>query len=340
MKSFVLILSFLLFVSAITCISTNWRSDDEVIALYEEWLVKHQKLYSSLGEKIKRFEIFKDNLRYIDQQNHYNKVNHMNFTLGLNQFADLTLDEFSSIYLGTSVDYEQIISSNPNHDDVEEDILKEDVVELPDSVDWREKGVVFPIRNQGKCGSCWTFSAVASIETLNGIKKGHMIALSEQELLDCETISQGCKGGHYNNAFAYVAKNGITSEEKYPYIFRQGQCYQKEKVVKISGYKRVPRNNGGQLQSAVAQQVVSVAVKCESKDFQFYDRGIFSGACGPILDHAVNIVGYGSKGGANYWIMRNSWGTNWGENGYMRIQKNSKHYEGHCGIAMQPSYPV
>nr|AHX59270.1 procerain B [Calotropis procera] len=337
--SFVLFLSFLLFVSAVTCFSTNWRSDEEVIALYEEWLAKHQKLHSSLRENIE-IEIFKDNLRYIDEQNNYNKFNHKNFTLGLNQFADLTLDEFSSIYLGTSIEYDPIISSNPNHHGEEEDILQEGAIELPNSVDWREKDVVFPIRNQGQCGSCWTFSAVASIETLIGIKEDRMIALSEQELLDCERTSYGCKGGYYTDAFAYVAKKGLTSREKYPYIFQQGQCYQKEKVVKISGYRRIPKNDEKKLQSVVAQQVVSVGVKSKSRDFQHYRSGVFSGACGPRVDHAVNIVGYGSEGGVNYWIVRNSWGTNWGENGYMRIPRNSNQSGGYCGIAVQAAYPV
>lgn len=316
------------------------RTNDEVTALYEEWLVKHGKAYNALEEKAKRFGIFKDNLRYIDD---HNSIANQTYKLGLNRFADLTNREYRSMYLGTRIDgkFRKLSKSYSDR------YLPKAGDSLPDSIDWREKGAVVPIKNQGGCGSCWAFSAVSAVEAINAIVNGNLISLSEQQLVDCDRLfNEGCNGGLMDPAFEFITKNGgIDSEEDYPYRGRDGTCdpYRvNAKVVNISGYEDVPENNEGALKKAVASQVVSAPISVGGIHFQLYESGIFTGKCGTSaeLDHGVSIVGYGSENGLDYWIVRNSWDTNWGEKGYMRLQRNVPEAEGHCAIASQPSYPI
>ncbi|KFK23231.1 hypothetical protein AALP_AAs59427U000100 [Arabis alpina] len=216
---------------------------------------------------------------------------------------------------------------------------------LPIFVDWRKKGAVTPIKNQGSCGSCWAFSVVAAIEGVAQIKKGKLISLSEQQLVDCDTNDFGCSGGWMDSAFEHIiATGGLTTESNYPYIGEDGTCNSKKtnpKATSISGYEDVPVNDEQALMKAVAHQPVSIAIEGGGFDFQFYSTGVFTGGCTTSLDHAVLMVGYGeSTNGSKYWIIKNSWGTNWGESGYMRIQKDVKEKEGLCGLAMKASYPT
>lgn len=307
----------LLFASETISATTIWRSDNEVMSLFEKWLVKHGKIYNALGEKAKRFEIFKENLRFIDEHN--KNFPNKTYTLGLNVFADLTDDEYQSWYLGTRIDLEGMLST---FDDSDEYLHQVESESLPDSVDWRRDGFVLPIKNQGRCGSCWAFSAVCSVEWIVALRTGQLTSLSEQELVDCDnTMSKGCDGGYYHLAFDYIAKNGISSGQSYPYTGRVGQCTSKVKVARIDGYKRILANNENALQLGVSSRVISVTIKSSSTEFKLYSSGIFTGQCGNNYDHAVNIVGYGSENGFDYWIMRNSWSTYWGENGYMRIKQ-------------------
>ncbi|GAA0141450.1 cysteine protease [Lithospermum erythrorhizon] len=314
------------------------RSDDEVMALYESWLVNHGKTYNAIGEKDKRFEIFKDNLRYIDEQNNVpNRI----YKLGLNRFADLTNDEYKNTYLGTKPENKMRLAN------VKSDKYAPMVGDsLPESVDWRKLGAVAPVKNQGSCGSCWAFSTIAAVEGINQIVTGELISLSEQELVDCDTsYNQGCNGGLMDYAFQFIIKNGgIDTEEDYPYKGKDGKCdvtrRTNGKVVTIDSYEDVPVNNEKALQKAVASQPVSVAIEAGGRDFQLYESGVFTGSCGTALDHGVNVVGYGTENGMDYWIVRNSWGASWGEEGYLRMQRNIKTKTGLCGIAIQPSYPT
>uniref|UniRef100_UPI00383BF722 Procerain n=1 Tax=Calotropis gigantea TaxID=4066 RepID=UPI00383BF722 len=210
---------------------------------------------------------------------------------------------------------------------------------VPPSVDWREKGALVPIKNQGRCGSCWAFSAVASVEALNKIKGGELISLSEQMMVDCVNASYGCKGGRQTDAFKYIKVHGIASSKDYPYVGVQGPCQPKEIVLKISGYRGIVRNNEKYLQIIASQQVVSISIKV-GKDFQHYKSGIFNGTCGDKINHGVNVVGYGSENGIPYWIVRNSWGKGWGEQGYIRMRRNTSNPAGCCGVAITPTFPV
>ncbi|XP_010906543.1 oryzain alpha chain [Elaeis guineensis] len=314
------------------------RSEEEMQILFEGWLVKYGRSYNT--EKEWRFEIFKNNVRFIDAHNAAADAGHHSFRLGLNHFADMTDEEYRAIYLGTRP---------AGHDwmaRVESDRYRYNASErLPNSVDWRTKGAVVAVKNQGKCGSCWAFSAVAAVEGINKIVTGKLISLSEQELVDCDNVdNHGCNGGVRNNAFRFIIKNGgIDTEKDYPYTARDGKCDQRKKntkVVSIDGYEVVPVNNEKALQKAVANQPVSVSIDAGSREFQLYRSGIFTGGCGTHLNHGVVVVGYGTKNGTDYWIVRNSWGGGWGESGYIRMERNVRTSTGKCGIAIRPSYPT
>lgn len=305
------------------------------MAIYQEWLVKHGKAYNVLGEEKRRFEIFKDNLWFIDEHNSEER----SYRVGLNRFADLTNEEYRAMYLGARSGNRTRLSKPSNR------YAPRVGESLPDSIDWREKGAVVGVKDQGSCGSCWAFSAIAAVEGVNKIVTGDLISLSEQELVDCDTsYNEGCNGGLMDYAFEFIINNGgIDTEEDYLYAGRDGRCdtYRRNaKVVSIDDYEDVPINDEKGLQKAVANQPVSVAIEASGRAFQFYESGIFTGRCGTALDHGVAAVGYGSENAQAYWIVKNSWGESWGESGYIRMERNIPAATGKCGIAMEASYPI
>ncbi|XP_047317546.1 cysteine proteinase COT44-like [Impatiens glandulifera] len=317
------------------------RTDEEIMHIYKKWMIEHGKVYNGIEESEKRFKIFKDNLVFIDAHNSENRT----YKVGLNVFADLTNEEYRSYYLGMKYDaHRQFVQSKVAS---QRYAVSSDEI-LPESVDWRTEGAVSTIRNQGKCASCWAFSAIAAVEGINMIMTGELIDLSEQELIDCDrTINRGCAGGVMNYAFRFITRNGgIDTQEDYPYLEADGKCNATKvntKVVSIDGYETVPSNNENDLKKAVAYQPISVGIEAYGWAFKLYVSGIFTGRCGTSLDHAVVVVGYGSENGVDYWIVRNSWGSNWGESGYVRIKRNNVAGgigAGKCGIAMIPSYPI
>ena len=218
---------------------------------------------------------------------------------------------------------------------------------VPDRFDWREHGAVSSVKNQGECGSCWAFSSTESIEGIWAIQKKQLYNLSEQELVDCSGYlgNQGCMGGLMDYGFEYVIENGLCLNSSYPYVSEQNDCNKSNcsSVVTINNYTDIESNTENLLQSAVYNQPISVAIQANTQSFQFYNSGVYSDPnCGFELDHGVLVVGYGYDEGVNmsYWIIKNSWGTDWGENGYIRILKDYNDTRGLCGIAMNASFPI
>ncbi|RDY05171.1 Senescence-specific cysteine protease SAG39 [Mucuna pruriens] len=302
---------------------------------HEKWMTQYAKVYKDNTEKEKRFQIFKNNVQFIES---FNAAGDKPFNLSINQFADLHNDEFKALLINGQKKAYRVGTVT------ETSFRYDTVTKIPATMDWRKRGAVTPIKDQGRCGSCWAFSAVAATEGIHQITTGKLVSLSEQELVDCvKGESEGCNGGYTEDAFEFIAKKGgIASETYYPYKGNNKTCKVKKEthgVAQIKGYEKVPANNEKALLKAVAHQPVSAYV--EASAFQFYSTGIFTGKCGTETNHAVTVVGYGkSRGGIKYWVVKNSWGTEWGEKGYMRMKRDIRAKEGLCGIATGATYPT
>lgn len=313
---------------------------------FQQWMRRHAKPYiSDVQEAERRFKVWIDNLAYIMDYN----AKHTSHWLGLNGLADLTKEEYAQRYLGFDgqafkAAQGQKRASNLLRSFKYADV---DVNALPKAVDWRAQNAVVQVKNQGQCGSCWAFSATGAVEGINAIFSKELVSLSEQELVDCDTDQdRGCNGGLMDYAFAFIIKNkGIDTEAHYPYTAQNGVCnarHKKHHAVTIDGYEDVPENDEVSLKKAAAHQPISVAIEADQKAFQLYAGGVFSDeSCGTQLDHGVLVVGYGvDPAGGEYWIVKNSWGADWGDHGYIRLKAQISAKEGICGIAMAASYPT
>ncbi|XP_048132928.1 vignain-like [Rhodamnia argentea] len=306
--------------------------------LYQRWR-SHHTGSRDLEDRRKRFDTFKDNAKYVHEANQMDRP----YKMKLNEFADMTNQEFISSYGGSKV----VNDSMFHHEEPPRAsrFMHEKTRNVPLSIDWRALGAVTGVKNQGGCGSCWAFSSVAAVEGINQIETKELVSLSEQELVDCSKKNHGCEGGLMDYAFDFIKRNrGITTEMNYPYTAKDGYCNLPKRnapVVKIDGHEKVPKNDEEALMKAVANQPVAVSIDAGSLDFQFYSQGVFDGNCGTELNHGVAVVGYGSsRDGTKYWTVKNSWGTNWGEGGYVRMRRGVDEEEGLCGIAMDASYPI
>ncbi|XP_061362049.1 zingipain-2-like [Gastrolobium bilobum] len=314
--------------------------ETSVAKKHEQWMLQHGRSYANDAEKDKRFKIFMENLERIEN---FNNATNKSYKLGLNQFSDLTTEEFIASHSAKLK-----ISSVPYSPSSMAPVPPLNTDEVPESMDWREHGAVTDIKDQGTCGCCWAFSAVAAVEGIIKIKTGNLISLSEQQLLDCDynEENKGCNKGYMQNAFDYIIQNkGLDSETSYPYQGSTSTCHiATATAAQISGYVNVPSNNEKQLLIAVANQPVSVYLAL-SDDFHSYQGGIFTGSCPTKLEgatdiHAATVIGYGtSKDGIKYWLIKNSWGKLWGEGGYMRLLRDTDQPGGLCGIAINPCYP-
>nr|BAW35427.1 cysteine protease [Drosera adelae] len=309
--------------------------EPSMVKRHEEWMVQHRRTYKDNVEKERRFQIFQKNVNLIEAHNKKNK----SYSLSVNQFADLTDEEFEKMYASAKV-------PESRHSNSQRTPFKyEGYTSVPASINWVTMGAVTPIRNQGTCGSCWAFAAIATVESLTWIKTGKSYDLSEQQIVDCDRYGKdrGCNGGYADGAYNWIINNrGVTTEASYPYVgYQQYYCYRAQSAVTIKGYQFVPNNSERAMQQAVANQPIAVYVESKGYNFKYYSGGLFTGQCGTATDHVVAVVGYGTTtDGYPYWLIKNSWGTGWGENGYMRMLRNVNDPRGLCGIALYPTYPT
>jgi len=298
--------------------------------LFTKWMNQYQKNYE-MEAFFHRYSIFKENVNWIEENNARN----LSYTVGLNQFADLTSKEFAGRN-GLVKSSPPSVSNNSraSHTPIAD-------YKFATDLDWRSIGAVLIPRDQGQCGSCYAFSAVSAVESHWGIQHGMMYALSEQELVDCSSSegNMGCVGGQPDNSLHYMMKHGIAKHVSYPYTGTVGGCQNAARSpVIVKGSTGVGINNEAGMIAAVNIGPLIIQISAGEKIFQFYSAGIIDDAagCGYSIDHAVNVIGYGIISGIPYWTIRNSWGASWGENGFVRIVRNKNM----CEVAYEPEYPL
>jgi len=324
MKSFLLL--------AILVVAAYAYTEREYQSKFTDWMQLHHKSYPH-DEFRARYQIWKDNLNFIDA---HNANGRSTYTVGMNQFGDLTLAEFTHTYLG----FKQPKGALPGptfHSEVDERAL-------PATWDWRTKGAVTGIKNQGQCGSCWSFSTTGSTEGCHQISTGSLVSLSEQNLMDC-SYSQGdqsCEGGLMTDAMNYIIQNGgIDTEASYPYqAVDESTCNYTaaNSGATLKAYANVQSGSESDLQTSVYQGPTSVAIDASQSSFQFYSSGVYyEPACSSTqLDHGVLAIGWGTYSSSQYWLVKNSWGTSWGLNGFIMMSRNRNN---NCGIATMATLP-
>jgi len=299
---------------------------------FEQWKAANNKSYKTDLEEAGRRHIFEQNLAYV---NKHNSEKH-SYSLAMNKFADLTNDEFKRLYMPPA------FTAGPKTGSK----YLPHTFAIPSSVDWRTQGYVTPIKDQGQCGSCWAFSATGSLEGQHFKSTGNLVSLSEQNLVDCSGKfgNMGCNGGLMDYAFAYIqANNGIDTESSYPYTARTGPtCLFNAANVGAtdSGFTDINSGDEQALTQAIATVgPISVAIDASHPSFQLYHQGVYNEpACSSTnLDHGVLAVGYGALNGTEHYIVKNSWGTSWGMQGYSFMSRDMNNQ---CGIATAASYPL
>jgi C1A family cysteine protease len=304
---------------------------EELRGLWSSWKVYYGKSYG-VAEEGARFAIFVENYKKIVAFNAENdKVKQ-----AINKFSDITAEEFSTLHAGCY--------NNGGKNIVVPAENEYTVYNNPTSVDWRTQGAVTPVKNQGQCGSCWSFSTTGSLEGLYFINKGKLLSFSEQQIVDCDTNDNGCEGGLPYQAMEYTADAGLEAEDTYPYTAADGDCaYKKLKATKTnSDYQLIQTQSADALKAAIVKQPVSIGIEADQSVFQSYSSGVIQKKCGDQLDHAVLAVGYTTVNGVEAYIVKNSWGSDWGQEGYVYISTDPTQNGGNgvCGILGQPSVPT
>jgi len=305
-------------------------SDHDAEAEFEKFITQYGKVYATVEEKNLRKEYFRDTYKFIKT---YNELN-QGLELDINHLADLSPEETANMFRLKKHGFAAVKKTL-------------NLTNVPvQNIDWRARGAVTAVKNQGQCGDCWAFSAVGALEGLYAITNGNLADLSEQYLCNCadETFgNNGCNGGLMDNAFNFVKMYGIPLESSAPYQGVQQQCSPADSAFTISGWVDIPAGDNQQLLQALSIGPVSVAIAANNPVFLYYKSGIISQNCGSSasdLDHGVTLVGTGNSGSTAYWIVKNSWGTTWGQNGYVYIKRDTGHTNGVCQIAAAASYPV
>ena len=306
---------------------------------FADWVSEYKIAFKNNEHYLSVLKKWTDNNVFIENVNSRN----LSYSLGHNQFSGMDRDEYRQ-YL-VQFPFEKRTNGILSRGNV-------DVNALPDSVNWVTKGGVTPVKDQGQCGSCWSFSTTGALEGAFFNSAGNLQSFSEQQLVDCDNLKNGghdhgCNGGLMDNAFEWIAKNGgLCLESAYPYVSGTTQkpnanCAKTCSVVKgstVTDFVDVTPSSDLAMVSAIAQQPVSIAIEADQREFQLYKSGVFTGECGTNLDHGVLVVGYGS----DYYLVKNSWGVTWGDQGYIKLGRGSQYNngQGQCGILLQGSYPV
>jgi len=299
---------------------------------FRQFMHKYNKTYDSNQELSKRMNIFLESKMKVQALNAEAESKGLNTKFGITKFADLTEEEFAHKYLG----YKKISKATPV-------ATPQQVQALPSSLDWRTKGAVSPIKNQEQCGSCWAFSATEGVESAYFLAKKKMYELSPQQIVSCDTNDDGCNGGDLPTAFGYVQQNGQETDQSYPYTSGNGNtgtCQYDASlvVVNIKGFAYATTNGNETAMQVAMQSKGPLSVCVDASTWQYYTSGIITHGCGDSLDHCVQIVGWNIDTSKNipYWIVRNSWGTDWGLNGYLYVERNKDE----CGISDEATYVI
>jgi cathepsin L len=315
---------------ALLCVAASFALEEvEYQNAFIDWMHQYKVTYDHESFRA-RYQIFKNNLDFIINHN----AKPENHRVGLNKFADLTAQEFAAIFNGVKMP-----STLPQGTT----FIAELGVSLPDSKDWRTDGAVTAVKNQGQCGSCWSFSTTGSVEGCHKLGTGTLVSLSEKNLMDCSWSqgNQGCNGGLMTAAMDYIISNaGVDTEASYPYVPESSQdCkYSKANLGStLSTYSNVQQGDENALQQAVNKGPTSVAIDASHSSFQFYTSGVYyePDCSSTALDHGVLAIGWGVSG-SDYWLVKNSWGTDWGQQGYIWMSRNR---DNNCGIATMATLP-
>ncbi|CAF95154.1 unnamed protein product, partial [Tetraodon nigroviridis] len=317
------------------CASAAAMFDSDLNVHWELWKKTHDKMYQSEVEERSRRELWESNLRLINMHNLEASMGLHTYQLGMNHMGDWSQEEI--VQAGTKL-------TPPS--DHQRGLAYFDAsgrADLPATVDWRNKGLVTSVKMQGSCGSCWAFSAAGALEGLLAKTTGKLVDLSPQNLVDCTRKygNHGCNGGYMHHTFQYVIDNhGIDSEASYPYTGQEGVCRYNPafRAANCSHYWFLRQGDEGALQEAVATiGPISVGIDATRHQFVYYRSGVYNDpGCSQTVNHAVLAVGYGTDNGQDYWLVKNSWGVGFGEDGYIRMARNKNDQ---CGIAQFPCFP-
>lgn len=311
--------------------------DSKLNMVFRDYTKNYNKNYSQIEYNYRR-KIFGENYNYILKKN-----NEINYTLGLNNFTDYSRSEFNNIYLSGLINHKQYNHNSHYHHKHNLSYHNSSNSSIPSSIDWRAAGIVTNVKDQGQCGSCWAFSTTGTLEGQHALKSGNLVSLSEQNLVDCSLQNYGCNGGWPSIAMEYIKTNGVDSESTYSYVGYDESCkYNRSNVESfLNQIILIPSNNMTALYDSLGNiGPISIAIDAED-DFQFYNSGIYtSSICNSdpySLNHAILAVGYSTFRNNSYIIVKNSWGSGWGMNGYIYMSTTINNL---CGMATNASYPL